>query len=295
MPRVSVLVAAYNAGDYIAETIESVRGQDFTDWELVVCDDGSTDSTSAIVRAFMASDARIQLIRQENSGAPAARNTAYGKSTGEYIVILDADDRLLPDKLRIQVELLDRHPRVGLVYGDTWFCDEAGTRLQLESVRFPGQHRQGDVFAAVCCGNMMAVHSAMVRRSAIDAAGGVHHPTQMQIADWDLWVRIAENAPFLYHPEPVADYRLHQSMSARVDSGLKQIRQREFNLARIEQLGRFSALSRREKACIYFAQARFCIRWRSRRLALHYFGKALACDPWYGRAYLGLIAGLFGK
>jgi glycosyltransferase involved in cell wall biosynthesis len=294
-PRVSILVAAYNAEAFIAETIDSVLAQTFADWELIVCDDGSVDATSAIVESFAAGDARIKLVRQANAGAAVARNVAYARSSGEYVVILDADDRLLPDKLRLQTRLLDDNPEAGVVYGDTWFCDPDGRRVQLESERYPGQHRQGDVFVALCCGNMMAVHAAMVRRAAIEAVGGVHDPARLQIADWDLWVRIAADYPFVCHPEAVADYRLHPTMSARRDSVRMKVRQLEFNLSRMEGLRRFATLSRRDKSRIYFAHGRCCARWKAVSSALGFYLRALADDPLNGRVYPAVIALLFRK
>lgn len=289
-PRVSILVAAYNAEGYIAHTIESVLTQSFTNWELIVCDDGSVDATASIVNSYAEHDSRIRLIGQANAGGAAARNTAYAVASGEFVVLLDADDMILPDKLQSQTSTLDQNPQVGVVYGDTWFCDPDGTRVELESQRYPNQHLQGDVFASLCCGNMLAVHSAMIRRAAIDAVGGIHHPTKMQIADWDLWVRIAEHYPFAYHQDPVADYRLHPMMSARQDDGRKQVLQREFTLSRMEMLPRFSTLSRKEKAAIYFATGRFCARWNLVSYALKYYLRTWLYNPLHLNCYLASIA-----
>lgn len=293
--RVSILVAAYNAGEFIAETIQSVLDQTFPDWELVICDDGSTDATAAIVQNFVDRDTRIKLIHQANAGGAAARNTAFSISRGEYIVLLDADDRILPEKLEIQVGLLDINQDAGVVYGDTWFCDQNGKQMHLESEQYPLQHKQGDVFYSLCCGNMMAVHSAMVRRAAINAVGGVHHPTKIQIADWDLWVRLAEKYSFVYHTEPVADYRLHPMMSARQDDPRKQVLQREFNVTRMEALSRFAELNREEKAQIYFATGRFCAYWKNPACALKYYFRSWLYNPLYFKNYVAILALLVGK
>ncbi|MBT1070608.1 glycosyltransferase family 2 protein [Pelotalea chapellei] len=293
--RVSILVAAYNAEFYVAETIQSVLDQTFADWELVICDDGSTDATATIVQSFIDRDPRIKLVHQANSGGAAARNTAFSISRGEYIVLLDADDRILPEKLAIQVALLDMNSDVGVVYGDTWFCDQNGKRTHLESEQYPLQHKQGDVFYPLCCGNMMAVHSAMVRRAAINKVGGVHHPTKIQIADWDLWVRLAEKYPFIYHADPVADYRLHPMMSARQDNARKQVLQREFNVSRMEKLPRFAELTPKEKAQVYFATGRFCAGWKEPSHALKHYIRSWLHNPLYFKNYLAVFALLVGK
>ena len=277
--RVSILVAAYNAEKYISQTIESVLNQTFSAWELIVCDDGSVDATASIVQKYAKQDSRIRLISQPNAGGAAARNTAYASSTGEYVVLLDADDMILPEKLQIQTFILDQNPEAGLVYGDTWFCDQDGMRLELESRRFPDQHQEGDVFALLCCGNMMAVHSAMIRKIAIESVGCLHHSTKIQIADWDLWVRIAEKYRFVYHSDPVADYRLHPMMSARQDDARKQVLQRVFNVSQMERLPRFSKLLRKEKARVYFASGRFCALWKVPSYALKYYVRSLIYNP----------------
>lgn len=294
-PRVSILVAAYNAEGYIAQAIESVLAQSFTGWELIVCDDGSVDATASIVNNYAKNDSRIRLVAQANAGGAVARNTAYAVSSGEFVVLLDADDMILPDKLQIQTSILDRNSEVGVAYGDTWFCDPEGARVELESQRYPNQHREGDVFASLCCGNMFAVHSAMIRRSAIDAVGGIHHPTRVQIADWDFWVRIAEKFCFAYHHDPVADYRLHPLMSARQDDARKQVLQRQFTLCRIENLSRFSALDRKEKASVYFATGRFCARWSESSDALRYYFRSYLYNPFYLKTFLATVALLVRK
>src|SRR5262249_3226700 len=116
-PLVSVIVAAYNAERYIEETCLSVLGQTYTPLELVVVDDGSTDRTGAIVSALTASDPRVHLIHQTNSGVAAARNRAIAAARGEFIAPLDADDLWHSTKIERQVRRLQEcGPETGLVY-----------------------------------------------------------------------------------------------------------------------------------------------------------------------------------
>ena len=114
-PRVSILVAAWNAAEYISETILSVQSQSYAAWELVIVDDGSTDGTADILKKYARLDCRIKIYSKSNQGAHIARNFAFERSVGEYIVILDADDRILPDKLKVQVDLLDSNSEYGVV------------------------------------------------------------------------------------------------------------------------------------------------------------------------------------
>jgi glycosyltransferase involved in cell wall biosynthesis len=112
MPRVSVLVAAYNAAASIEAALLSVQQQSFENWECVVVDDGSTDSTAEIVEAFTAKDARFRLLDIPHSGVVTARNHGAGRSRGEFVAILDADDRMMPERLARQVEALDGAPKL---------------------------------------------------------------------------------------------------------------------------------------------------------------------------------------
>src|SRR5436189_6421222 len=115
MPRVSVIMAAYNAQQYITEALRSVVAQTYDDWEVVVCDDGSTDDTFELASAF---DARVRIVQHaKNAGLAAARNSAVRHSQGELLALLDADDYWLPSYLEHQTALFDtesRHGQVGI-------------------------------------------------------------------------------------------------------------------------------------------------------------------------------------
>lgn len=256
MSRVSLLVAAYNAELFIEETIRSVVTQTHNDWELIVVDDGSTDGTAGIVKQWAQNDSRIKLLRQFNKGASCARNYAFSQSTGDYIVILDADDCILPDKLESQCRHLDSNLIYGVVYGDTWHCDEKKSHIILESKKFPSQHVEGDIFEKIILGNIFAVHSAMVRRECVTHVG-LHDESQDLIGDWDLWVRVAEHYRFLYDPNPVAEYRLHGGMSARSDSAKKQFLQRIGVAKKIVLMPRYSQINNRIKSLFVMSNARY--------------------------------------
>ncbi|MGM8061435.1 glycosyltransferase family 2 protein [Vogesella indigofera] len=288
MPKVSIVVAAYNAAPFIADMILSVKNQIFEDWELVIVDDGSVDDTSAIVRKFAEEDSRIFLLKQKNAGAVIARNVAFSESRGEYIVILDADDRILPEKLLLQVGLLDAQPRYGVVYGDTWFCDDRMNRVELESKKYPLNHVSGDVFEKIVLGNLFAVHSAMVRRICIENVG-LHDEEKEVIADWDFWVRVAERYCFFGHKEVVAEYRFHTAMSAKSDGAKLQLKQRVNVVGRIEKLERFFGLPRSVKGDFYFATARFAHKFGFLKEAFHYYVKAIFLFPLNWKAYVGCV------
>ncbi len=118
---VSVIVPTYNYGHFIGQALKSMQAQTYPHWECVVVDDGSTDDTAEVVARFSDSDRRIKFLRQKNLRQAAARNNGLRNSSGQYVQFLDADDLLEPRKLERQVEYLERHPEVDIVYGDVRF------------------------------------------------------------------------------------------------------------------------------------------------------------------------------
>lgn len=283
--KVSVLVAAFNAEKYIVQTIKSVQAQDYPGWELIIVDDGSVDRTASLVEHESCLDPRIKLFRQTNQGAHIARNVAFENCSGDYLVILDADDCILPGKFSLEVLLLDNFPQCGVVYGDTWHCDSDMNRVELESEKYPSNHVDGDVFSKIICGNLFAVHAAMVRRKCIDEVG-LHDRDPGLIADWDLWVRVAEVYSFYYHGKPVAEYRLHPLMSAKMDPSVKQCTQRRGVASRIERLKRFALLSSFEKSMFYVYNGRFAHRFGQWQLASAWYFKAIRNSLFNWKAYV---------
>ena len=128
-PLVSILLPNHNYARYLPEALESVMAQTYSLWELLVCDDGSTDNSCDIVSAYAARDQRIQLIRQANGGQASALNTAYAASRGQIICILDADDAFRPHKLQHVVRRLAERQDAGLLVHAMTLVDGAGTAL----------------------------------------------------------------------------------------------------------------------------------------------------------------------
>ena len=122
MPLVSVILPTYNRADTIRRAIESVRNQTLQDWELLVVDDGSTDDTADVIAARYAGEPRLKLIRQENQGVSAARNTGLRASSGKYLAFIDSDDEFLPHHLELESAFLESHPEENIVSSELWEC-----------------------------------------------------------------------------------------------------------------------------------------------------------------------------
>jgi len=214
-PQISVLTPAYNASAFIAETIRSVQQQSLDDWEHVVVDDGSTDGTAAVVRA--AGDGRLVLIRQENAGQSAAQNVALARARGRLVVMLDADDMLLPDAFARLSSALDARPDAVLAYGKAWLVDPAGAPIDARQVF---ADRPSDVaLENLLERNLIVTGGAtMIRADAMRAVGGFDPDIRMA-QDWECWCRLAAHGAVVFIGGPaVLEYRLQPRSVSRTDA-----------------------------------------------------------------------------
>jgi glycosyltransferase involved in cell wall biosynthesis len=192
-PLVSVVVPVYNGERFLAETLESVFAQDFDAFEVIVVDDGSTDSTADIARSFP-----VRYTYQENRGPSAARNAALGLARGELIAFVDADDLLPPDKLRTQACYLAKHPETACVLGRQEWILEDGIE--------PGALQRDRLYGVL--GGIQLV-SAMIRRNVLEPLGGFD-PSYRYAEDRDLFVRMREHGLKIdVLPDVVLYKRLH--------------------------------------------------------------------------------------
>lgn len=209
-PVVSVVMAAKNYARFLPEAIESVRSQTFTDWELVIVDDGSTDDTPAAVKPYLA-DPRMKYVRSDRLGQSRAKNLGLRLSRGAFIAFLDADDAWMPTKLEKQVAAF--RPEVGVVFCGRELMDESGTAIPRPPAPPPPT---GRVLDAMFVQNFVCFSSAMVRRSVFDHVGAFDPGLALAI-DYDLWLRVARHYEFAYVPEPLVRYRTgHGNLSQKL-------------------------------------------------------------------------------
>jgi glycosyltransferase involved in cell wall biosynthesis len=212
MPTVSVIVPAYNAEKTILETIQSIRAQTFSDFELIVINDGSSDRTVELLSTI--NDPRLKVSSYENGGLPVARNRGIQRATGEFITFIDADDLWKPDKLEAQLKALQEYPEAGVVYSWTAFIDENSNFLYA----WEPLYWRGNVYPRLLIRNFISSGSnLLVRRQFIQAAGEFD-PNLKSVEDWDYYLRLAALCPFAVVPEYHILYRRStQSMTSKVD------------------------------------------------------------------------------
>lgn len=208
MPIVSIIIPAYNQGEFLKQAIQSSLAQTFSDFEVIVVDDGSTDSTPQVVKEF--TDTRIHYIRQENKGLSGARNTGILNARGEYLTFLDSDDLFLPEKLTLLTAEFRRHPEAGMIAGQAKLIDQHGRPIDstFNSV-MPGDS------AELILGNPFHVGSVMVLKSWQEKIGGFDESLR-SYEDWDMWLRLVRaGCKIMTIDQPVSLYRFHTAQMTR--------------------------------------------------------------------------------
>jgi hypothetical protein len=215
MPRVSVIIPAYNAEQHIAEALSSVEAQTYRDWEAIVVDDASTDGTAKIAESY--GDRFVVIRAAANAGLAASRNRAIAAARGELLAFLDSDDLWLPEYLESQVAAYDqacgRNMDVGVVSCDAHLLTEDG---HLPSTYMEASGRAADITLTRLLKRNLVFVSALSPRGIVEEAGGF--ATGLHgVEDYDLWLRIVERGyRVVVNPRVLAIYRLTPgSMSSR--------------------------------------------------------------------------------
>lgn len=204
MPEISVIIPAFNSADYIGEAIRSVLAQTYTNFELIVVDDGSTDATPEIVREF---GHEVTYVRQENGGAASARNHGIRIAKGEFIAFLDADDTWEPDKLEKQINLFKDDPGLGMVFTENKLFDEEGEYC--DSLDKKNRLMSGDLAQSIFMSSGVATPTVMVR-SEVFRKLGTFEESLSQSEDDNMWIRITSNYKGMLIDEPLVRIREHQ-------------------------------------------------------------------------------------
>ncbi|WP_315833826.1 glycosyltransferase [Bradyrhizobium prioriisuperbiae] len=211
---VSVVMPAKNAAAYIGEAITSVLTQGNHLHELIVVDDGSSDNTIAIVRGF--DDPRIRLLTNAGTGVSSARNAGARSATADWLMFLDADDRLRINALEILVGATTTRPDAVAIYGDYDRIDGNGRPIGKRSLLRYRQKPSGNVLERLVAGNFIVNGGIMIARSSAFAAVGGFDEALRYCEDWHCWCRLAALGELHFVPGCLMDYRVHgtNTMSA---------------------------------------------------------------------------------
>lgn len=221
MPTISVVIPAYNAERTVLETVESLQKQTFSDFEIIVIDDGSTDKTLELLQSV--TDERLKIFSYENGGVATARNRGISHTEGEFIAFLDADDLWTSDKLELQLTALQQHPEAGVAYSWNYFFIDGQEEIS------PGKpfFFEGNVYSQLLVENFLANGSNPLIRKKIIESVGEFDSTFPHCADWDLYLRLAARCPFVVVPKHQVFYRQSfgsmTSQTSKIDGIEKQV------------------------------------------------------------------------
>lgn len=206
-PTVTVVIAAYNASRYIAQTLDSVKAQTFTDYEVIVVNDGSNDREE-LERILHSHPLPIVYISQENRGVSAARNAAIRIGRGEFYTQLDSDDQWTPDYLEVQLGILQDNPDVALVYPNaTIIGDTANDDVEFMKM----SPSEGEVTFETLLLQKCIVMTSVTARMDVIREAGMFDESIRSCEDFDLWLRIVKSGGrIVYHRRPLVLYRRHE-------------------------------------------------------------------------------------
>jgi glycosyltransferase involved in cell wall biosynthesis len=235
-PLLSVCIPVYNGARYLEESLNSVLGQDFAAYELVVVDDRSTDDSVAVIARCK--DQRLRTYcNEQRLGLVGNWNRCLELSRGRYVTLFHQDDVMQPHNLKHKVDLLERHPKVGMVYSDVKIIGANG-RVQMD--HWPKSITPNsdmvasglDFFVKLISGyNLMCCSSAVCRKECFVQLG-TFDPRLSFTADWEMWLRIALHFDVAYLQEPLVHYRLHDSNETYRFRGICELEE-EFRAKRI--------------------------------------------------------------
>ena len=288
MPEVSVCVPTHNMDRYLAVALESVLAQQGPEFELVVCDDASSDTTPSICARY--AGPRVRYRRFEQRGGQAGNfNRCLREARGEFLTILHADDYLLPGFLADRVARLRAHPDAGFVFGAVRVVDAEGGEVSVDR-HWPEDRKLAsrDAVLALLEACVVCPPSVMLRRSAADAAG----PFRGDLTwghDWEWAIRLAGTGSVLYHAQPLAAYRVHEASGTAellrtAQNGAQERRILEDSLARLSQADPSYARARRASlralGLRHTYHAGQALARGQRPVARYNLRFALSADPW---------------
>lgn len=214
-PLVSVVIATYNGATTLVRAIEHVLHQTYTNYEIIVVDDGSTDDTQSVLDPFILRG-DISYYYQANAGCGAARNYGVTQSRGELIAFLDADDYWHQEKLMQQIAVFHEFPDTVVCYTESYSVDpfSAVVWQTKRDVRYA--QRSGNIIPYLAIANPLTLSSTLVTRDAFTAVGGfTERYDRMMLADYDLWLKLAPRGPFRAITKPLTFYQVRHPDSDR--------------------------------------------------------------------------------
>lgn len=209
MPKISVVIPAYNQEKFITETIESILNQTYKDFEIIVVDDGSTDCTKQKLEKF---GSKIKIIEQPNLERAIARNNGVKNSQGEYIAFVDSDDIWTEDKLENQIKVLEEKKDCMFIYSACGRVNQYSKKIKPAKRQLEGY--SGNIFEELLIRNFIASATPLIKREFFNKTQGFNSK-YIPYEDWELWIRLSLLGKIYFLPKVLAYYRIHKNQSVR--------------------------------------------------------------------------------
>ncbi len=284
MPTVSVIIPTFNRAAMLREAIQSVLDQTYSDYEIIVVDDGSTDNTGEIATELSKLSANLRYVCQAHQGRSAARNHGIGLAQGRYIAFLDSDDRFLPRKLAIQVRCLDDQPEYGMVYSRVVGIDEKGKTVPGSFLSKRGL--SGRIYPEMLFirGTVITTPSTMVRSRILSEVSGFDEAMQV-CEDLDLWRRIAKRYMVQEIKEPLSVVRYRKSEKVPLAQWV-EARTMYYNKAIAEDPCLEKSMRPRLFSEMFFYYGRRALWQKDMQLAVRLLGASVQTSPFRFPLYL---------
>jgi glycosyltransferase involved in cell wall biosynthesis len=282
---VSVILPSFNYAQYLPLAVQGVLSQTYSDLELIIVDDCSTDGSKEIAEECKRLDDRVVTIfHSTNRGLASTRNTGLKASAGEFIALCDADDIWLPDKLTIQLEHFRSNHQLGVVHSEASIIDGSGCPT---GQRFSGlfhrnkQVTSGDLLNELCRRNFLCVPSVVLRREAVLYAGGFDENLR-SLEDWVCWTKVSRKYLFHYVEDPLVQYRMHGASLSHNSKGMATNRVKAIHALQ-EAL---SDTSSRPLATMLYSLGMSYLELGQAQDAVSAFAKSIAAHPVQLRAWV---------
>jgi glycosyltransferase involved in cell wall biosynthesis len=234
VPKVSIIIPTYNRANLLSRAIKSVLDQTFQDFELIIVDDGSTDNTKEVIERFQKKDSRIKYIFQENSGGPSRpNNVGIKNSNGKYIAILESDDEWLPEKLRLQIEILEKYENVGLVscYAFRIFPDRTRKLYKTPYTGFLSK-KKWKIFWQKW--GIISPSTILIKKNCLSKVGLFDEALKFAF-DVDFYLRFIKNFDFYFLPFSLINYYETPQSQSRGEFWKKWIPEYEYMLEKYRE------------------------------------------------------------
>jgi glycosyltransferase involved in cell wall biosynthesis len=275
-PLVTVIIPAYNRVDYIEQTIASVLEQTYPQVQLIVIDDGSTDGTCEKIQAF---GNKLQLLTHpdhRNKGQSASINLGLRQARGKYIAILDSDDYWAPEKLDVQVNFLEKHPDIGLVYTNGYAVNAEGEIIY--PIYGNNHEENNDADAVLLDCYILLPQNSLVRKAVYDEAG-FFEESYRSAQDHDMLIRIAEITRFAYLQDFLFFYRRHPGSISSTQQALRW----ETGFRILEKAGQRHpykrATLRKRRAVLHYRIGKVRLQEGRHLTGIVHLGRAFLLDP----------------